>query len=60
MARRSTMRGRPDNIEKRAEGRPPEEAKSDDAEKQAAAILGDSEARVEEGIERGTDDRGGP
>ena len=42
----------PKNVESRAAGRPPEEATSDDALEQAAAILGDSEERVEEGTER--------
>jgi hypothetical protein len=36
------------NIESRAEGRPPEEAGSDDPEPQAAAILEESEERLEE------------
>ncbi len=36
------------DVETRAEGRPPEEAESDDPEAQAAAILDDSEGRLEE------------
>jgi len=36
------------DVETRAEGRPPEEAASDDPEAQAAAILADSEGRLEE------------
>jgi hypothetical protein len=39
----------PKNVETRAEGRPPEEAGSDDPEEQAEAILEDSENRLEEG-----------
>jgi hypothetical protein len=39
----------PKNVETRADGRPPEEAGSDDPEEQAEAILEDSEDRLEEG-----------
>jgi hypothetical protein len=35
------------DVESRAEGRPPEEADSDDPEAQAEAILEDSEGRLE-------------
>jgi hypothetical protein len=35
------------NVATRADGRPPEEAQSDDPEQQAEAILDDSEERVE-------------
>jgi hypothetical protein len=38
----------PKNVETRADGRPPEEAQSDDPEEQAEAILEDSEDRLEE------------
>lgn len=40
------------NVETRAEGRPPEEAESEDPEEQAEAILEESEARVESGARR--------
>jgi hypothetical protein len=36
------------NVESRADGRPPEEAESDDPEEQAEAILEDSEDRLEQ------------
>ena len=36
----------PEKVESRAEGRPPEERASDDARKQAEAILEESEGRV--------------
>jgi hypothetical protein len=38
----------------RAEGRPPEEAESDDPEEQAEAILEDSEERLEKGSRKST------
>jgi hypothetical protein len=37
------------NVETRADGRPPEEAGSDDPEGQAEAILEESEDRLEDG-----------
>jgi hypothetical protein len=39
----------PKNIETRADGRPPEEAGSEDPEGQAEAILEESEDRLEDG-----------
>jgi hypothetical protein len=36
-------------VRSRADGRPPEEAVSDDPERQAKAILEESEQRIEEG-----------
>jgi hypothetical protein len=39
----------PKNVETRADGRPPEEAGSDDPKGQAEAILEESENRVEDG-----------
>jgi hypothetical protein len=39
----------PKNVETRADGRPPEEAGSDDPEEQAEAILEESEERLEQG-----------
>jgi hypothetical protein len=42
------METSPKNVETRADGRPPEEAGSDDPEEQAEAILEESEDRVEE------------
>jgi hypothetical protein len=41
----------PKNVETRADGRPPEEAGSDDPEEQAGAILEESEERLEQGSE---------
>jgi hypothetical protein len=43
-ARMATL---PKNVETRADGRPPEEAASDDPEEQAEAILEESEERLE-------------
>jgi hypothetical protein len=40
------------HVETRADGRPPEEAESEDPEEQAEAILEDSEDRVEKGMRR--------
>jgi hypothetical protein len=39
----------PKNVETRADGRPPEEAESDDPKGQAEAILEESEDRLEDG-----------
>jgi hypothetical protein len=47
----------PENIERRAAGRPPEEAKSGNAPKQAAAILEDSEERLEQAAERSAENQ---
>jgi hypothetical protein len=41
----------PDDVESRAEGRPPEEQSSDDPTAQATAILQESEDRIAEGAE---------
>ena len=38
----------PKNVETRADGRPPEEAGSDDPEEQAEAILEESEERLQQ------------
>jgi hypothetical protein len=43
------MEPRSKNVETRADGRPPEEADSENPEEQAEAVLEDSEKRVEEG-----------
>jgi hypothetical protein len=40
------------NIETRADGRPPEEAETENPEQQAEAILEDSEDRLENGMRR--------
>jgi hypothetical protein len=40
------------NVETRAEGRPPEEAASENPEEQAQAILEESEDRVQQGADR--------
>ena len=40
------------NVEKRADGRPPEEAASENPEGQAEAILEDSEDRLKRGGDR--------
>lgn len=46
----------PDDVARRAEGRPPEERSSEDPTAQAEAILEDSEDRVSEGSERSMPD----
>jgi hypothetical protein len=40
------------NVQTRAEGRPPEEAASENPEEQAEAILEESEYRVQQGADR--------
>jgi hypothetical protein len=40
------------NVETRADGRPPEEAESENPEEQAEAILEDSEDRLKQGAAR--------
>ena len=42
----------PKNVATRAEGRPPEEAASENPEEQAEAILEDSEDRLKQGARR--------
>jgi hypothetical protein len=42
----------PRDVETRADGRPPEEAESENPKEQAKAILEDSEHRLESGAER--------
>lgn len=42
----------PEEVARRAEGRPPEERSSEDPRAQAEAILQDSEDRISEGAER--------
>lgn len=42
----------PDDVEHRAEGRPPEERSSEDPTAQAQAILQESEDRIAEGAEK--------
>jgi hypothetical protein len=46
------MSTRPDKVESRADGRPPEEAESDSPEEQAEVILAESEERLEQGAAR--------
>jgi hypothetical protein len=46
------MGAAPRNVETRADGRPPEEARSDDPEEQAAAILEDSEKRLDKAAQK--------
>ena len=54
------MGTRSKKVEARAEGRPPEESGSEDPEAQAAAILDDSEQRLEAGAAKAIDgDEGG-
>jgi hypothetical protein len=48
------MRTSPEKVETRADGRPPEEAASDDPEGQAEAILEESEDRLEDGAQKST------
>jgi hypothetical protein len=48
------MGAKPNNVETRADGRPPEEAASDDPEAQAEAVLEESEQRLAEGAKEST------
>jgi hypothetical protein len=50
--RGSSMGTTRQNVETRAEGRPPEEAASENPEEQAEAILEESEDRVQQGADR--------
>jgi hypothetical protein len=50
--RRKRMGTSPENVETRADGRPPEEAESEDPEGQAEAILEESEDRLEDGARK--------
>ena len=49
----------PDEVARRAEGRPPEERSSEDPTAQAEAILRDSEDRISEGADRSLPDEAG-